>query len=285
MVLGPPGAFFSGNTELALVMNMCLPILMYLAREEPRRWLRLALRAAFGLTALAIPFTYSRGGIVGLAVVLGMLFLKARTRLALIPVVIAALLAFAWLAPSRWVERVETLRTYEEDQSANLRLMSWRVGYALANDRPLTGGGFKVFVNRETYDRFMPEYPRGLAHEAHSIYFGVAGEHGWIGLGIVSALIICTLGTLRWLRSLGQRHESLVWLSNYGHMLQASLVAYLVTGIFLSVAYFDLAYQLMVIAIILKGLARRELAVLDSSLSSTRAPDRPVGASLVHAAP
>ncbi len=41
MVLGPRGSFFESNTELALVLNMALPILFYLAKEETRRWLRM----------------------------------------------------------------------------------------------------------------------------------------------------------------------------------------------------------------------------------------------------
>src|SRR6185312_1966014 len=34
MVLGPRGSFFESNTELALVLNMALPVLFYLAKEE-----------------------------------------------------------------------------------------------------------------------------------------------------------------------------------------------------------------------------------------------------------
>jgi probable O-glycosylation ligase (exosortase A-associated) len=260
MVLGPPGSFFEANTELALVLNMCLPILLYLAREETRCWMKCSLWLAFALTALAVPFTYSRGGVVGLVVVLSLLFLRARARVALVPVTIAGLLVFAWFAPQHWLDRMETLREYDQDESANLRLMSWQVGWQIAADRPLTGGGFRVFVHRETYDKYMPEYPRSFGHDAHSIYFNLMGEHGWIGLGLFALLVFSTFGTLRRLRAEGRGHPNLRWIADYSQMLQASIVAYLVTGTFLSVAYFDLAYQLFIIVVILKAILRRELA-------------------------
>lgn len=260
MILGPRSSFFAGNTELALALNMCLPIFVYLAREERHRWLRVTLWAAFSLTVLAILFTYSRGGVLGLVVVLALLFLKARSRLALTPVVAVALVAFTWFAPERWVTRMETVQTYDQDTSAQLRLMSWRVGWEIARDYPVTGGGFLVFTHRATYDRYMPEYPRSFSSEAHSIYFNLLGEHGWIGFGLFALLVLFVLNTLRRLRKLHREHKELAWISNYAHMLQVSIVAYLVTGIFLSVAYFDLAYQLFALAAILKAVAAREVA-------------------------
>ncbi len=255
MVLGPPDTFFAANTELALVLNMSVPISLYLAREEERWWLRLILWVTFGLSILAVPFTYSRGGFLGLAVVLAVLFLKARHRLMLIPAIAVGIAAFMAFAPQQWFSRIETLETYELDESANLRFMSWRVGYLIASDRPVLGGGFNVFKHRETYDAYMPEYPRAFGHDAHSIYFNMLGEHGWIGLGIFVLLVLFSFATIRRLRGLGRTDPGLQWISNYAQMIEACLIAYLVTGAFLSVAYFDLAYQLFALVGLLKGLA------------------------------
>ncbi len=260
MVLGPRGSFFESNTELALVLNMALPILFYLAKEETRRWLRLTLWGAFALTMVAVPFTYSRGGVLGLAVVLMVLFVKARRRFLFVPVALAGLLAFTQFAPQQWVERMQTLETYQEDESANLRLMSWRVGMLIAADRPLAGGGFRVFVHRATYDIYMPEYPRGFGHDAHSIYFNLLGEHGWIGLGLFVLLVTLVMGRLYGIRRLARSRPEIAWAANYAHMIQASLATYLVTGAFLSVAYFDLTYQLLILVPLIHTLAARQLA-------------------------
>lgn len=258
MVLGPPGSFFEANTEVALVLNMSLPFSFFLAKDESRRWLRMVWRGVFVLTALAVPFTYSRGGFVGLVVVLAVLFVSAKGRVIMLAVAVAGFLAFTSFAPQAFFDRIETLRNYEEDASANLRFMSWRLGWELAQDRPF-GGGFYAFRHRETYDIYLPEYPKSFGHDAHSIYFNLLGEHGWTGLGLFALLVASTLLSLQGIRRAGIRDPNLAWAGNYAKMVQASIATYLVTGAFLSVAYFDLAYQLFIFVIILKGMVREQL--------------------------
>jgi probable O-glycosylation ligase (exosortase A-associated) len=259
-VLGPPQSFFSENNELALALNMCVPMLLYLAREEPHLWRRRLLRACFGLTVLAVPFTYSRGGLLGLVAVLGILFLNSRRRWLILPVAAVVVAVFVSVAPPRWFARVQTLEDYSADESAQLRLMSWRVAYEIAKDYPLVGGGFRVLTDRQTYNIYLPEYPRAFGHDAHSIYFNLLAEHGWIGLGLFGALMCFSLLTLRRLSRQGSRQPELAWLGGYADMLTASLIAYLVNGAFLSVAYFDLAYQMLILVPVLSALAAGEPA-------------------------
>jgi probable O-glycosylation ligase (exosortase A-associated) len=282
MVLGPPDSFFEANTELALVLNMALPFLLYLAKEEPRRWLRLSLYGAFGLTMLAVPFTYSRGGLIGLAVVLVVLFVKARRRVLLVPVVAAGLVAFFMFAPPQWISRMQTLENVQEDGSANLRLMSGRVALSIAEDYPVFGGGFKVFVHRATYDIYMPEYPRSFGHDAHSIYFNLIGEHGWVGLWLFVSLVTTVLLRLYQLRRLARAHPEIAWAGNYAHMLQASIATYLTTGAFLSVAYIDIAYQIFILAPVIHAVAVQQLAA--GQPESAAALPGPVGAADVKVA-
>jgi probable O-glycosylation ligase (exosortase A-associated) len=260
MVHGPQDTAIASNNDIALALNMCLPLLIYLAREEPRRWAQIMLRAAFVLSVVAVPFTYSRGGMLGLAVVLTVLFFRPKARVFLLATAVAGLFALFSLAPAGWLNRVETLNDVESDESANLRLMSWRVARMIAADHPMVGGGLRVLHHRETYDKYLPEYPRAFGHDAHSIYFNLLAENGVVGLGLFLLLVFFSFGTLRRLRRLGRERPDLAWFTNYANMLQASLIAYLATGAFLSVAYFDLAYQLFVIVGILNGMAASQLA-------------------------
>jgi putative inorganic carbon (HCO3(-)) transporter len=257
MVLGPPGrSFVSSNNALALALNMCLPLMFYLALEEPRRWLRAMLFAAFLLSILSVLFTYSRGGVLGLVVVLALLLFKTRAKLILIPAALAGLVALYAFAPKQWVARIETIQHYEDDGSARARLLSWDVSMRLADDHPIVGGGFDAFNNRETFDKYAPG---NTDHDAHSIYFNLLGEHGYPGLFLFALLVFFLLSTLRRLRKIGGKFPELAWVSNYAHMLQASIVGYLITGAFLSVAYFDLAYHLFAIVVIVEHLATQAL--------------------------
>src|SRR5690349_20332621 len=73
---GPEGSFIGTNTLLALGLDMALPFLFYLARDETRRWLRWLLWAMFFGSIPAVMFTYSRGGFLGLVAVLALLAMK-----------------------------------------------------------------------------------------------------------------------------------------------------------------------------------------------------------------
>jgi probable O-glycosylation ligase (exosortase A-associated) len=265
-VLGPPGSFISANNELGLALNMVLPIMVFLARDEPRRWLRTGLRVAAPLTVIAIAFTYSRGAILGLVIVLAALFLKGRQRLLLALMLAIGLVAFMSFAPTRWLARMETLHNYEADNSARARLGAWRVAYRIALEHPFTGAGFRVFWERSTYVKYGERAPR-KGQDAHSLYFNLLGEHGWIGFGLFLALIGSTLAMLRRVRKQAASRPDQAWIVNYSHMLQISFLAYLTVGAFVSVAYFDLTYQLILIAVILGRFAEEPVGAVEQPLA------------------
>ena len=209
LVLGAPGnTFISTNNALALALNMCLPIFFYLAKEEPRRWLRYLLYATFFASIVSVLFTYSRGGFIGLLVVLGVLFLSRQN---VLPVALAALLlcllAFGF-APQKWVNRIDTIVNYQQDGSAMGRLTAWSVAFQLATDNPITGGGFWSIINGQTYRRYLPDYPLEDSPDAHSIYFGLLGEHGFPGLVLFAAFVISTLLSLTRLRIRAQGRDA-----------------------------------------------------------------------------
>ena len=114
-VQGPEGSFIEGNTFLGLALNMVIPVLVALARDENRRWLRQLLYVTAGLSVIASIFTYSRGAWLGLAVVipLVLLQLKMRPRIVVaIALVVSAIFASA-LLPERVFQRADTIANYE----------------------------------------------------------------------------------------------------------------------------------------------------------------------------
>ncbi len=256
MVVGPEGSFIAGNTEIGLALNMAIPILIFLRREETRRWVRHFLSATILFSVVAVLITYSRGAFLGLGAVLVMLILKGRKKLLLLPSAALAVVLAATYLPAGWFERMETIQTYERDSSAVSRLKTWKVGYWIALDRPLLGAGFRPFT-RETFDRYMPNYPKD--HDAHNIFIQVLAEHGFTGLALYGGLLVATGWNLRRLIRRARGDPSLRWVYNCCHMLEVSLVGYVVSGIFLSLSYFDFFYSIVAVSCILQALvARRE---------------------------
>jgi len=254
-VEGPDYSFISDNNAFALALNMILPFLLLLYKEEQNRKLKLIFLGTLLLSILSVIFTYSRGGFIGLAFLTFLLILKSGKKIIALPMICLGLIIFAYLVPQKWMDRMFTIKSYEQDSSAMGRIDAWKFGWNYALARPLTGGGFKMYVS---------EYVR----EAHSIYFQILGEQGFIAFVLFLALFGSSLLSLRGLRKRSKRNSSMRWLYNYSNMLEMSILTYLVCGTFLSEAYFDLVYHLVAIVVILKVLA--EKGVESEELTQTK---------------
>lgn len=260
LVWGPPESFLANNNDLGLAVAMALPMFFYLARNEENRLLRWILRILFLCGILCVILTYSRGAMLGLAVVLAVIAVKSRRKL----ISFFLLLVCAWLvfsfAPEAWMGRMSAFLGGQLDNSARSRLWAWSFAWNLAQKYPVTGGGFEAF-NANLFRKYAapPVDPRYEFQGPHSIYFQMLGEQGFVGLGLFLLLLVCCLLALRKIRRRVRSHDSPGWLVNYSHMLETSFLAYMVSGAFLGRAYFDLAYQLVASTIILKILWRREI--------------------------
>lgn len=256
-VMGPENSLVEDNNAFGLALNMCLPMYFYLARLEDSRGRRLTLRIAFLLTIIAVILTYSRGALIGLAVVLLTLAFKSRYKVPALAVFTIAAFSILSLAPTKWVERMETLKTAKDtDPSALSRINAWTLATRLALDYPVSGGGFKTFT-APIYDKYgLREGPVVLG--PHSIYFQVLGEHGFPGLILFLALIFSCFLSCRKIRRQFATNALARWPSAYAEMIMVSLLAFVTSGAFLGLAYFDLFYQLVATTVILKFLADQE---------------------------
>jgi len=256
-VLGPSGSFLGGNTEIGLALNMNLPILFYLRRQVKRPIVRHLMLVTFLFSIIAIIITYSRGALLGLIAVLGFISLNTKARVFGIALLIIAIPLATAVLPERWLTRMGTIKTYEEDASAMGRIHTWILSTRIAMDRPFLGAGFRC-LTEDTTLRYMPESPdRGF--DAHNVFFQVLAEHGFTGLILFAALIATTLNSLRRIRRRTRRIRSLAWMNDYAQMLQGSLIAYVVSGFFLSLSYFDLFYLLVAATVVLRILLHQEL--------------------------
>ncbi|PYO02282.1 MAG: putative O-glycosylation ligase, exosortase A system-associated [Candidatus Rokuibacteriota bacterium] len=249
----PPDSFIADNNDMALALNMTLPLLWFLARDTKHRWLSIGLRVAFVLTMLGIITTYSRGGFVGLCAVVIVMLMKAKRRGVAAVLVAAAVIVAIAVVPDTLSQRIGTIVAYEEDESAQNRLRAWAVAIQVALDSPIVGGGFRVF-EPDVWERYDPDIPR--AWTAHSIYLQVVAEHGFVGLGIfVTLLAVALLGARRVRIRAATLGE--LQIADLAAMVQASLVGYMVSGAFASRADFDLFYHLVAIIVVMQFLVTR----------------------------
>ena len=182
MVLGPDGGFIAGNTEIALALTMTLPMMRWIQMQTQERWLRWVLGACMALVAVAVLGSDSRGGLLALAAMAAVFWLKGRNKVTVAIALVAPRPAVPFPdARSRGTRRMDTIQNYQGDTSAENRLNTWQFAWNLAKDRPVAGGGFQVF-QPETYALYAPDPTK--VFDAHSIWFGVLAEHGFVGLGL-----------------------------------------------------------------------------------------------------
>jgi probable O-glycosylation ligase (exosortase A-associated) len=237
-VFGPAQSMIEDNNQLGLALVMLLPLMNYLRVTSRSTLVTKALLVAMGLTLVAIIGTYSRGALLALAV--SAVVYAARTRAGVTPLVLGALLLVALpsLMPGDWFHRMSTIQSYHQDLSFEGRVEAWRTSFEIARLRFL-GGGFSAIDLGWVAQVYS--VPGGLTEgrAAHSMYFEVLGDHGFMGLALYLMLIVAALFNTSIVISATRDRPEMDWAGHLARTLQISIAGYLVGGAALSMAYYD----------------------------------------------
>lgn len=244
-VWGPPGSFIRDNNEFALALIMTIPLVHFLQLQMKSAWLKHGLSATMLLCAAAAIGTHSRGGFLAIAAMSVMFWWRSSRKGLIGAMLLFSVLVALPMMPEHWWDRMSTISEYQEDGSAMGRINAWGVAYEVAKNN-LFGGGMSYqhqvfFILYGTHET--------VVRAAHSIYFQVLGNHGFGGLFLFLAIWFSTYRTAGWLRKNARQQPEAQWAADLGAMLQVSLVGYAVGGAFLSLSYFDLPYNMMILAV------------------------------------
>jgi putative inorganic carbon (HCO3(-)) transporter len=238
-VWGPPGSFIGGNNEFALAVVMTIPLLRFLQLQLSNAWARHAMTITMVLCAAAALGSQSRGALLAIVAMVLTLWWRGKNKIGVGAVLVVLAVALVAFMPDSWSDRMSTIQTYDDDASAMGRINAWWVAWNIAWHYP-----FGVGFNPATVDLFArfgpyPDVPRA----AHSIYFQILGNHGYVGLFLFLGIWIASWRSAGWLRSRKDLPPEAKWTADLGAMAQVSLVGFAVGGAFLSLAYFDLPYN------------------------------------------
>jgi probable O-glycosylation ligase (exosortase A-associated) len=266
-IAGMAGHVLGDRNELAVAFVMTLPVCFYLLGEYgPRsRVVKAGLVATIALLVIAIVGTQSRGGFIALLALAGYLFLKTERKVFVGVLIVALGLVVAHLASSEWLARINTIESADQDASFMGRVVAWKLSFIMAMHHPFFGGGFKSLeyfpvwadLSKEflSYPWFytgdaVPNPTAGRA--AHSVYFEVLGEHGFVGLAIYLA---CLVSAFRKAGKAGRAaiaQHAPAWIPSLATTLQLSIFAFALGGAALSFAYFDLTFALFGLVAVLE---------------------------------
>jgi len=250
MVWGPPDSFLADNNALGLATVMVLPICFQLRELTRKKWQSRAMLVVGVCLIISTVLTYSRGALVGLLTVGIFYFVVSKQKVRVLLVGTFLVVVALNVLPSTWFDRMNTIKTYEEDGSANMRLNSWTMSWNLAKDNPL-GGGFDCF-RLEQYHRYSPNPELGKAggrggvggSTAHSLYFEVIATQGFGGFTIYMAALGFMLLTLMRINRNARAAPDEEWLSSVSRGLLVSILGFMSCGAFQSKAFYDMFWAI-----------------------------------------
>ncbi len=258
-VYGPPGGgYISDNNAIAIALVMVIPLMFYLSSTVERRIIKLGLLGAALLSVVAVLGSQSRGALLAVSAMCLFLWLKSRKKIIFGFVLFGSFVTAVMFMPDSWDTRMRSIQTYEADASAMGRINTWTMAFNLANARPIVGGGFEMY-SRRTFEQYAPN-PEDI-HSAHSIYFQMLGEHGYVGL-----FLFLTLGLMGWMTArkvIARSRDSPDnrWAGQLARSIQVSLIGFAVGGTFVNISYWELQYyELLMLVAAYRLIAQTNLA-------------------------
>jgi O-antigen ligase len=247
------GTGIFGNTnDMALHLVTVLPISVALLFGSKGVARKLLYGACAAVMIAAIVLSYSRGAFIGMLIALLFIAWKLghRRRLEIVFAVLSFAGVIVLLAPDKYGSRLLSIfiPSLDPEGSADARRGELFRSIYVALRHPLLGIGMGNYQPEMSY--------KGLV--THNSYTQVAAEMGMTALACYTMFIVTPL------RKLGQiaretfetRRDSRFYYLTLG--LQASLIAYLVSSVFLSVAYVWYVYYLVGYAVCLTRMYESE---------------------------
>ncbi len=249
---------YEGSTISAVAIAIIPVIFWFMGYGTifKRDWRMKGFCLALVFSCLLIPVgTSTRTGLLCIGL-LAVLSLRAVKRKGLYLAALAALgvIAVPFL-PSTFTNRMNTIKTYQADESASTRLAVWRWTIDYAKEHPF-GGGFNAFLgNHIRYDLKTAEggaITAGTTVEVdkarayHSAYFEMLGEQGYPGLALWLAINL--IGVVR-MEVLRRRYRDpdgeLAWAGPLAAALQSGHLVYLLGAAFIAIAFQPFIYMLI----------------------------------------
>jgi putative inorganic carbon (HCO3(-)) transporter len=246
-IAGRIKGLFENSNDLALHLVTMIPIAVALgiAGRNPLKKL-----FYFGITALmvgAVTVTFSRGGFIGLVAATFVLVrrLGKKNRVTTIAALVFAVILFVALAPGAFSSRMSTIFNSAADLtgSSSQRTEVLKRSFVVMLRYPIFGVGIGNFVHKS---------PRNL--ETHNSYTQVGAELGIAAMVVYILFLVHPIRRMRLIEKETDTSRDQRTLHYLSIGLQASLVGFMFSSFFGSVAYQWYLYYLVGYAVCLHRL-------------------------------
>lgn len=248
-IAGIVGGMFGNPNDLALYLVTTTPIAFALMYSTRNALMKIVYAGCALLTMAGNVVTFSRGGFLGLMGVATVLAWKIgrRNRVVMVGLILLATLGFMLFAPSEYTNRLGSIVGKGSDvvgaASADSRQALLIRSILVSIRHPLLGVGMGNFHIVSIHERV-----------SHNAYTQVSAE---MGIFALVAYVLFMLSPVKRLREIEResyqtRRQARIYYLAVG--LQASLVGYMISSFFASVAYQWYIYYLVGYAIVIRRL-------------------------------
>lgn len=256
------GGHINDNNYYAVWLCVVFPFAYYLIRTAHKKWIKLFFVSMLPGMFLALVWTYSRGGYLGIVAVAFYLIVRSRHKMRnFVLGAICGILIFS-VMPQTVKEEAASIQTAQERQerSSMSRIHYWKVALNMAGQHPIFGVGFSGSeANYDKYDFLNGFY--GRQRSIHETFLQVLAENGIFAFLVFISLIISTFFI-----NFFVRQQVKVWalkektnLIQWSYMVECALVGFSTCGLFCSAGYLDILWYVLSLSIAFEEIVKSEI--------------------------
>jgi O-antigen ligase len=285
-----PISVLRDENDFALFMNILIPFGFFIGQLSYGFKNKLFYYSTVFIFVLANVSSFSRGGLLGLSAVGAFIFSNSRNKIAALLVLILALVCMFAYAPDQYWAKIEKITTEgAAGGTGKERIVSWIAGTRMFMDNPIIGVGPMNFGMwfPEYYEQYTSISAANMwGRVAHSLYFTLIAETGALGTIIFMAMVWYNFSNLRYVIKLNKKIHYLVKqavlddkdshkiiseidrLHFYALACLGALIAFLVTGTFISVLWYGYFWMLTSFVVCIANAANKIDRFLIASAAS-----------------
>lgn len=244
------GGMFGNTNDMALHFVIVIPLAVALGISSKNYFHKVLYFVFSGMMVIGVLVTQSRGGFLGLIAACGILAWKLgkKQRLKIAVVSLLAGVLIIAFAPGDYGTRILSIfnPTLDASGSSDQRseLLKQSILVTLRNPQGIGIGNFPIVGVQNL--------------QTHNAYTQVSSELGILALIAFVIMIVSPFRKLAAIERQMSDREDFSWIYIYAVGIQASLVGYMVSSFFLSVAYGWFAYYPIAFAICLRRIYQTE---------------------------
>lgn len=260
------GGFIGDANDYCMALNTILPFAVFGIFTAKKNLQKIYFIFLVCLFLFIIILTESRGGFIGLVSVATYCWLRSNKKIAL-AALMGLLIVFALaVAPGNYWNEIQSIKT--ENTEANpygtgaQRVYSWKLGWKMFQENPIIGVGQGNYpwnvgdTEEQTGVTWKTRSIKGRA--AHSLYFTLLPELGIVGSILYLLIIFFSFKDLKNIKDISRKQKNFSSDEYYKKVyylalaLEASLIGFLVSSVFISTLYYPNFWLLCAFIVALK---------------------------------